>query len=82
VSVRLLTLRSNVMLERMSIMQTLIDWLCYQYIIAAPRWAWSNWCLERAGRWGFSDHISNAPHEPRRDSGVALDGVVGSLEDR
>lgn len=22
----------------------------------------------------------NAPHEPRRDSGVALDGVVGSLD--
>ena len=25
-------------------------------------------------------NAANAPHEPRRDSGVALDGVVGSLD--
>ena len=29
----------------------------------------------------LGDETDNAPHEPRRDSGVALDGVVGLPED-
>ena len=29
----------------------------------------------------LTDTEANAPHEPRRDSGVALDGVVGLPED-
>jgi len=40
-------------------MQALIDRLCYAYILTAPRWAHPDWCLERAGRWGFSDMPSD-----------------------
>ena len=29
----------------------------------------------------YERYLSNVPHEPRRDSGVALDGVVGRSED-
>ena len=34
-------------------------------------------------RWRAAERkagIANAPHEPRRDSGVVLDGSVGNLE--
>jgi hypothetical protein len=32
----------------------------------------------RAGSTPACSPVPNAPHEPRRDSGVALDGVVGN----
>ena len=40
-----------------------MDRICFWYVMHAPSWGRPNWCLERAGRWGFSDDLPNAESE-------------------